>query len=87
MYRRYLIVTITEALPLGALSPLEFARRSKGYSLDALGEVALVHPSTLGRLERGDVPSRLTRARLARALDVDESLIFGALDDAPDAAA
>jgi hypothetical protein len=43
-----LIVTMTEALPLGAVSLLESARRSKGYSRDALAEVALIHPNTLG---------------------------------------
>jgi transcriptional regulator with XRE-family HTH domain len=79
MHTEVPIVTITEALPLGAMSPLEFARRSKGYSQVALAEAALIHQNTLARLERGDVPSRLTAARLARALEVDESILF---DDA-----
>jgi len=70
-------VTITEALPLGAMSPLEFARRSKGHSQVSLGEAALVHPNTIALVESGgNVPGRLTRARIARALDVDESMLF-----------
>jgi DNA-binding XRE family transcriptional regulator len=72
-----LIVTITEALPLGAMTPLEFARRSKGFSQIALGEAALVHPNTISLAETGaSIPSRLTRARIARALEVDESMLF-----------
>lgn len=56
------------------------ARTSKGLSQEALAEVAQVHRTFIGRVERGEANASITTiVRLARALDVPPSELLKGL--------
>ena len=63
---------------------LREVRVDVGLSQDRLAERAGVHPTAIGRMERGGREPRLTTIlRLARALSVQPGTLLDELDDLP----
>jgi transcriptional regulator with XRE-family HTH domain len=69
---------IVEAVPFGGkLTPLRYARLARGLTQGELEDRAGLRRQSLARYENGHHrPGRLTRLCLARALDVDQEILF-----------
>lgn len=66
----------------GHPTPLRVFRAAQGLSQGSLADSAGVSRNTISRLERGcNVPTRTTRSRLARALGLDELMLFPLNDE------
>ena len=71
-----------DALHLAFGERVREARRSAGISQEKLGELAGLHRTYIGHVERGEVNPTLTSiVRMARALGLDVGLLLEGLGD------
>jgi transcriptional regulator with XRE-family HTH domain len=70
-------VLITQRVSLGALTPLEYARRSRGLTQRELEGLVGFPPTTISHLEaRRRKPDPATQFRLAEVLGVPVEALF-----------